>query len=58
MLEINFDISNNEIYKMEAIWDNDIYIIKTENYILCFYYLKVWKWYLEENTILKFLSVV
>ena len=52
LTELEFEAGNSEEYKVEAIWDNAIYISKLElGQLLGLYYLIAWKRYpKEENT--------
>ena len=48
--QIKFDISNDEEYKVEAIWDSTVYARELKlGHLLGFYYLVLWKDYLEEE---------
>ena len=52
MMELDFKAGNSEEYKVEAIWDSAIYVIKSESgHLPGLYYLIAWKDYpKEENT--------
>ena len=54
VIKLEFDISNSEEYKVEAIWDNAIYAIKLgSNHLLGLYYLMACKGYSKEKNIWK-----
>ena len=50
--QMEFDVGNNEEYKVEAIWDSAVYARESESgHIPGLYYLVLWKRYPEkENT--------
>ena len=52
LTELDFEAGISEEYKVEAIWDSAIYVIKSESgHISWLYYLVAWKSYpKEENT--------
>lgn len=39
VLELNFNVNNNNEYKLKAIQESVVYIHKAKNYLLDFYYL-------------------
>ena len=57
--ELDAGNEDSEEYKMEAIWNNAVYVNKSESsYLPGLYYLVVWKGYPEEENIWKLLSAV
>ena len=59
MTELEFDIGNSKEYKVEAIWDNAIYIMKSKSgYLPGLYYLVAWKGYPKEKNTWELFSAV
>lgn len=43
--------SNSGEYEVEVIWDSTVYVRESEGHLSSFYYLVLWKGYLEEENI-------
>ena len=49
--KLEFEASNSEEYKMEAIWNTVVYANEAKDHLPSLYYLVVWKRYPEEENI-------
>ena len=51
MTQLEFEVDNNQEYKVEEIWDSTVYAIELEaGYLPGLYYLVDWKSYAEEES--------
>lgn len=58
VMQLDFEVGNNEEYKVEDIWDGIVYVRESDGHLPRFYYLVSWKSYFENESTWKLASVI